>query len=65
VKPEVFDNILANLGFLSGNLTPCLPQKGEEEASSFHTVLLSWSSQQKVIYILQEYVAMLVSWKNL
>jgi hypothetical protein len=37
VRPEVSDNILANLGFLSGNLISCLLQKGEKEASSFHT----------------------------
>jgi hypothetical protein len=42
-----------------GNLISCLPQKGEKEASSFHTILLSWSRQQKVIYILEEYAVML------
>jgi hypothetical protein len=52
---------LANVGFLSGNLISCLPQKGEKEPSSFHTILLNWSSQQKVIYILEECAAMLVS----
>jgi hypothetical protein len=61
VKPEVFDNILPNLSFLSGNLISCLPQKGEKETSSFHTILLSWSSQQKVIYVLEERGVMLVS----
>jgi hypothetical protein len=61
VKSEVFDNILENLGFLSGNIISCLPQKGEKEASFFHTILLSWSSQQKVIYILEEFAATLVS----
>jgi hypothetical protein len=60
VKPKVFDNILANLGFLSGNFLSFLPQKGEKEASSFHTILLSSSSQQKVIYILEECATMLV-----
>jgi hypothetical protein len=44
VKPEVFDSILANLHFLSGKLISCLPQKGEKEMSSFHTILLSWYS---------------------
>jgi hypothetical protein len=53
VKPQVFDSILANLSFFSGNFIYCIPQKGEKEASSFHT-LLSWSSQQKVIYVLEE-----------
>jgi hypothetical protein len=60
VKPEVFDNILANLGFLLGNLISYLSQKLEKKASSFHTILLSWSSQQKVIYVLEECAAMLV-----
>jgi hypothetical protein len=61
VKPKVFDSILANLSFLSGNLMSCLSQKGEKEANSFHKILLSWSSQQKVIHILEECAAMLVS----
>jgi hypothetical protein len=61
VKPEVFDNILAKLVFLSGNLISCLLQKGEKEASSFHTILLSWYSQQKAIYILEECAAMLAT----
>jgi hypothetical protein len=65
VKLEVFDSILANLSFLSGNFISCLPQKGEKEASSFHTILLSWSRQQKVIYILEECSAMLVSQESL
>jgi hypothetical protein len=56
VQPKVFDNILANLGFLSG--------KGEKEAGFFHTILLSWSSQQEIIYIL-EWAAMLVSQESL
>jgi hypothetical protein len=60
VKPEVFDSVLANLRFLSGNLISCLPQKGEKEVSSFHTILLSWSSQQKVMYILEDCATMLV-----
>jgi hypothetical protein len=60
VKPEVFDSILANLGFLSGNLISCLPQNREKGASSFHTMLLSWCRQQKVIYILEECATMLV-----
>jgi hypothetical protein len=30
-----------------------------------HTILLSWSNQQKVIYILEECVAMLVSQESL
>jgi hypothetical protein len=60
VKPEVFDSILENLSFLSGNLISCLPQNGEKEISSVHTILLSWSSQQKVIYILKECAAMLI-----
>jgi hypothetical protein len=55
----IFDNIVENLSFLSGNLISCLPQKGKE-VSSFHTILLSWSSQQKVIYILEECAVMLV-----
>jgi hypothetical protein len=33
--------------------------------SSFHTILLSWSSQQKVIYALDECVAMLVGQESL
>jgi hypothetical protein len=61
VKPEVFDSILANLRFLLGNLIACLPQKGENEVSSFHRILLTLSSQQKVIYILEECAAMLVT----
>jgi hypothetical protein len=65
VKPNVFDSILANLSILSGNLTSCLPQKGEKEASSIHTILLSWSSQKKVIYILKECAAMLVGQESL
>jgi hypothetical protein len=65
VKPEVFDSILANLGFLSGNLISCLSQKGEKEANSFHTILLSWSSQQKAIYILEECAPMLVVQESL
>jgi hypothetical protein len=60
-EAKVFDNILANLGFLFGNLISCLLQKGEKMASSFHAILLSWSSQQKVIYMLEECAAMLVS----
>jgi hypothetical protein len=48
MKPKVFDSILAHLSFLLGNLISCLPQKGEKEVSSFHTILLSWSSQQKI-----------------
>jgi hypothetical protein len=60
VKPEVFDSTLANLGFLFGILLPCLTQKREKEVSSFLTILQSWSSQQKVIYILEECAAMLV-----
>jgi hypothetical protein len=58
--PEVFDSILANLSLLLGNLISYLPQKGEKEVNSFHTILLSWSSQQKIIYILEECAAMLV-----
>jgi hypothetical protein len=65
VKPEVFDGILANLSFLLGNLIFCLPQKGEKEVSSFHTIFLSWSSQQKVIYLLEECAAMLVGQESL
>jgi hypothetical protein len=56
----VFDSILVNMSLLSGNLISCFPQKGEKEASSFHTILLSWSSQQKIIYLLEEYAAMMV-----
>jgi hypothetical protein len=63
VKPEVFDSILANLSFLSGNHISCLPQKGEKKVSFFHTSLLSWSSQQKVVYILEECAARLLSEK--
>jgi hypothetical protein len=65
VKPEVFDSVLANLSLLSGSLIFCFPQKGEKEASSFHTILLSWSSQQKVIYILKECAPMLVGQESL
>jgi hypothetical protein len=65
VKPKVFDSILASLSLLSGNLISCLPQKGEKEANSFHTIILSWSSQQKVIYILEECAAMLAGQKSL
>jgi hypothetical protein len=61
VKPEVIDSILANLSFLLGNLISCLPQKGKNEASSFHKIFWSWSSQQKVIDTLEECAAMLVS----
>jgi hypothetical protein len=64
MKPEVFNSILANLSFLSGNLIACLPQKGEKEIS-FHTILLSLSRQQKVIYILEECASMLVSQERL
>jgi hypothetical protein len=60
VKPEIFDSILANMGFLLEDLISCLLQKGEKEASSFQTILLSWSSQQKAIYVLEECAAMLV-----
>jgi hypothetical protein len=60
VKSEVFDSILVKLSFLSANLISCLPKKEEKEANSFHTILLSWSSQQNVIYVLKEYAAMLV-----
>jgi hypothetical protein len=60
VKPKVFDNILANLDFLSENLISCLPQEGKKDVSFFHTILLSWFSQQKFIYILEESAAMLV-----
>jgi hypothetical protein len=48
------------MSFLSGNLISYLPQKGEKEVRSFHKILLNWSSQQKVIYILEECAAMLV-----
>jgi hypothetical protein len=65
VKSEVFDSILANLSFLSRNLISCLPQKGDKESSSFHIILLSWSSQQKVIYVLEECAAMLVNQESL
>jgi hypothetical protein len=65
VKPEAFNNILANLDFLSGNLIFCLPQKEKKEVSPFHTILLSWSSQQKVIYVLEECAAMLVGQESL
>jgi hypothetical protein len=65
VKPEVSDSILANLGFLLENLISCLSQKEEKEESSFHTIFLSWSSQQKVIYILEESAAMLVGQESL
>jgi hypothetical protein len=51
--------------FFSGNLISCLPQKGENEVSSFHTILLSWSSKQKVIYILDKYADMLVDLESL
>jgi hypothetical protein len=61
VKPEIIDSILENLSFHLGNLISCLLKKGEKEVSSFHTILLSWFSQQKVIYILEECAAMLVS----
>jgi hypothetical protein len=64
VKPEVYDNILANLGFLSGNLISCLPQKGEKEASSFYITFLNWSRQQKVIYMLKDCAARPVSWES-
>jgi hypothetical protein len=59
VKPEVCDSILANLSFLLGNLISSLPQKGEKEVSSFHTILLRWPSQQKVNNVLKECTAML------
>jgi hypothetical protein len=65
VKSELFDNILANLVFLLGNLIFCLPQKGEKEVSFFHTIFLNWSSQQKVIYTLEECAAMLVGQESL
>jgi hypothetical protein len=65
VKAEVFDSILANLSFLFRNLIVGLPQKGEKKVSSFHTTLLSWSSQQKVIYVLEECAPMLVSQESL
>jgi hypothetical protein len=65
VKPKAFDNILANLSFLLGNLISAFLQKGEDEVSSFHTILLSWSSQHKVIYILKECADMLVGQESL
>jgi hypothetical protein len=48
-----------------GVLISCLSQKGEKEVSSFHTILLSWSSQQKAIYIREECATMLVTHESL
>jgi hypothetical protein len=64
VKPKVFDSTLANVNLLSENLISLFLQKGEK-ANSFHTILLSCSSQQKVIYVLEECAAMLVSQESL
>jgi hypothetical protein len=65
VTPKVFDSILANLSFLSGNLIYCLSQKGKKEVSSFHIIFLSLSNQQKIIYILKECPTMLVRQERL
>jgi hypothetical protein len=50
--------ILANPGHFLGNLISYHPQKGEKEASSVHTFLLSWSNQE-IIYVLEKCAAML------
>jgi hypothetical protein len=52
VKAKVFDDVLANLGLF---LHPIKEREGGESLS------YSWSSQQVVIYILEECAAMLVS----
>jgi hypothetical protein len=60
VKAKVFDSVLANLGLFPRDSVSCLPYKRKEKAHPFHTVLLSWYSQQEVMYILEECAAMLV-----
>jgi hypothetical protein len=61
VKTEVFDSVLANMGLFPRDFVSCFPYyKRKEKALPFHSVLLSWSSQQEVIYILEEYAAVLV-----
>jgi hypothetical protein len=61
VKAEVFDSILANLSLLPRDFVSCFTYRRKEESCPFHIVLSSWSTQQEVIYILEENAAMLVN----
>jgi hypothetical protein len=60
MKAKEFNSVLANLGLFPRDFISCLPQK-KKKGCSLHIVFSSWSSQQEVIYVLEESAAVLFS----